>query len=238
MARAGAKAFRDMLERNREIAARLDGAGFPLSALEDLQAWQRARFTHTYADFLTDEHAAPACHFFLDELYGGLDFRERDHDIARVAPVMIRTLPGRALRSLADAFRLQAISLELDIAMVEQDPAADFHAMDTAAYARRYRACGRRPQREAQLRLIRDLGHELEKLVEMPLLLRLVRLLHGPAVAAGFGELQAFLEQGLEAFRELPDAAHFVDSIYRREWRAMERLFSGDDDPYAGLVNV
>jgi hypothetical protein len=69
-------------------------------------------------------------------------------------------------------------------------------------------------------------------------LLRLVVLLRGPALAAGFGKLQAFLEQGLSSFRQLADPAGFVETIYRREWLAMERLFSGDDDPYADLLTV
>lgn len=227
-----------MLERNRDIAARLDRDDFPLRALEDLQAWQRERFARTYADFLESESAAPACRFFLDELYGGLHFRHRDEDVSRVAPVMTRLLPEHALNSLADAFRLQAISLELDIAMVELDPAADFRGMETAEYARWYRACGRRGRRETQIRLIRDLGHRLEGLVETPLLLRLVRLVRGPAVAAGFGRLQEFLEKGLEAFRGLEQPSDFVETIYRREWLALERLFSGDDDPYADLLSV
>lgn len=238
MTRTGAEAFQEMLERNRAIAARLEADDFPLRALEDLQAWQRERFARTYADLLERESDAPACHFFLDELYGGLHFRHRDEDVERVAPVMSRLLPEHALHSLADAFRLQAISLELDIAMVELDPTADFRGMEIAEYARWYRACGRRDRRETQIRLIRDLGHRLEGLVETPLLLRLVRLVRGPAVAAGFGRLQEFLETGLQAFRELEDPADFVETIYRREWLALERLFSGDDDPYADLFSV
>jgi hypothetical protein len=227
-----------MLAHNREIAGMLDAPGFPLPALEDLQGWQRERFSRTYADFLARESDAAACRFFLDELYGGLEFRERNEDVSRVAPVMARTLPEHALNSLADALRLQAISLELDIAMVQLDPSADFRSMETPYYARWYRACGQRTRREAQIILIRDLGHRLERLVETPTLLRLLVLLRGPALAAGFGKLQALLEQGLSSFRQLADPAGFVETIYRREWLAMERLFSGDDDPYADLLTV
>ena len=51
-------------------------------------------------------------------------------------------------------------------------------------------------------------------------------------IAAGFGRLQGFLESGLESFRALNDATWFVDTIYEREWAAMERLFRGDPDPF------
>jgi hypothetical protein len=57
-------------------------------------------------------------------------------------------------------------------------------------------------------------------------------MLRGPAIAAGFGRLQGFLESGLESFRALNDATWFVDTIYEREWAAMERLFRGDPDPF------
>ena len=60
----------------------------------------------------------------------------------------------------------------------------------------------------------------------------LVRLLRGPAHAAGFGKLQEFLEEGLAAFRALEDPACFVDTIYEREWRAMERMFAGAERPF------
>ncbi|MEJ8566809.1 FFLEELY motif protein [Elongatibacter sediminis] len=238
MTKAAADTFREMLERNREIGRNLDRPGFPLGALEALQGWQRERFSRTYADFLSTDTDGPACRFFLDELYGGLDFRKRDEEVSRVAPVMARLLPESALDALADAFRLQAISLELDIAMVELGPDTDFRSMSTADYANWYRSCGRRAQREAQISLIRELGHRLDRLVRAPMLLRLVGLLRGPAHAAGFGDLQEFLEHGLHAFRGLADTERFVETIYRREWRAMERLFAGDDDPYADLLTV
>ena len=57
-------------------------------------------------------------------------------------------------------------------------------------------------------------------------------MLRGPAHAAGFGKLQEFLETGLWSFRQLEDADHFVETIYEREWAAMERMFAGDPDPF------
>jgi hypothetical protein len=60
----------------------------------------------------------------------------------------------------------------------------------------------------------------------------LVRLLRGPAHAAGFGRLQEFLEEGLTSFRALPDAAYFIETIYGREWAAMERMFAGAKKPF------
>jgi hypothetical protein len=73
---------------------------------------------------------------------------------------------------------------------------------------------------------------DLARLVDKPLVTMLVRLLRGPAHAAGFGTLQEFLETGLFAFRELEDSDFFIETIYEREWLTMQKLFAGDENPF------
>jgi hypothetical protein len=58
------------------------------------------------------------------------------------------------------------------------------------------------------------------------MLLTLVKALRKPAIAAGFGELQEFLENGLSSFRQLQDAGQFVESIYQRESGLMRQWFA------------
>jgi len=197
-----------------------------------LQQWQRRRLAITYSDLMSRESCRPACEFFLDELYGGLDFLKRDQDLDKVMPVMVRFLPGHALGSLAAAFELQAISLEFDIEVSRILSCEGRDELDLPGYANAYRACGDKPQREKQIELIRRLGIDLGRLVDKPLVSYLVRLLRGPAHAAGFGQLQQFLESGLASFRRLEDRSWFVERIYQREWMAMEKLFAGDEHPY------
>ena len=79
---------------------------------------------------------------------------------------------------------------------------------------------------------LRHINENLEKLVDKPLVNALVRLLRGPAHAAGFGKLQEFLEAGLGSFREMKDIGIFNETIYRREWNPMERLFAGEEEPF------
>ncbi|MDX1380601.1 MAG: hypothetical protein R3233_05745 [Xanthomonadales bacterium] len=145
---------------------------------------------------------------------------------------MTRLLPPVALDALAGAFELQALSIELDLAMARQMRRDGLLELDTERYGTLYRAVGRAADRGRQIGLIRDIGLELDRLVHRPLLLRLVRLLRGPAVAAGFGRLQAFLEEGLGAFRAIGGAQHFVNTIHARERAVMERLLAADPDPF------
>lgn len=232
MSKPGAERLRSMLERNHAIAERVEQANFPVRYFEELQHWQRARLSRSYGDLEPQAGYRPAIHFFLSELYGGLDFRDRDQDLGRVMPVMIRFLPDATLATMSEAFELQAISLEFDMRMADWMARHALPELDMNGYCRTYRACGDRAGRERQIRLIRKLGYDLDSLVRWPLVNRLVRLLRGPAHAAGFGRLQEFLEAGLSAFRALPDAAFFIETIYDREWVAMQRMFDESNKPF------
>lgn len=232
MSKPGAQRLREMLAWNHAIAERVQDAGFPLSEFDRLQRWQRARLARSFADLADREGYRPAVRFFLTELYGGLDFRERDQDMGRVMPVMVRFLPDKTLGTMSEAFELQAISLEYDIGMAAYMERERIGKLDMPRYCEAYRACSDPPGRERQIELIRKLGYDLDRLVRWPMVNVLVRLLRGPAHAAGFGKLQEFLEEGLAAFRALEDTQYFVETIYEREMEAMKKLFSGDERPF------
>ncbi|MEJ2384448.1 MAG: hypothetical protein P8Y54_08615 [Xanthomonadales bacterium] len=232
MSKPGANRFEEMLARNHAFAGRTLEPGFPLAAFNQLQDWQQERLSCSFADLYDLDHYRPAIDFFLTEVYGGLDFRDRDQDMGQVMPVMVRFLPDRALVTLSEAFELQAISLEFDERMARFMDERRMDRLDMDSYGEVYRECSDREGRERQILLIHKLGYDLDKLVQKSWINTLVRLLRGPAIAAGFGRLQAFLETGLASFRALDDATWFVDTIYEREWAAMERLFRGDPDPF------
>ena len=224
--------LRQALTESHTLAARFDKPDFPLAELELLQEWQRQRLARSYADLINQQRYIPAGEFFLAELYGGLHFRERDQEMERVLPVMVRMLRDDMLLVLAEAFELQSLSLSLDIDMTAVLQKKGWDELDTARYGEIYRACGRRAEREKQVEQIRRLGLELNQLVHHRLVLWLIRTVKGPARAAGFGLLHAFLEQGLTAFRIMGDGTEFIETIYNRETEVMRRLFAGDKNPF------
>ena len=233
MSRRGADRCREMLARNHLLAKKITAPDFPLKPFQALQSWQRQRLAESYSDLSSQASYRPACEFFLDDLYGGLDFLERDQDVAKVMPVMVKFLPGRFLVAMADAFELQAISLEFDMSMVAQMDSANVTKLSTATYAQTYRSCGDRPLREKQIQIMQELGHELAQLAHKPFVTQLIRLMRGPANAAGFKALQSFLEAGVISFRKLDDPAYFINTIYAREWLSMQKLFAGEADPFS-----
>lgn len=224
--------LRKALTDSHSLAARLDESGFPLAELEHIQAWQRQRLAKTYKHLISQERYHAAGEFFLDELYGGLHFRERDQEMERVLPVMVRMLREDMLLVLAEAFELQSLSLDFDMDMTEEFQKSGWDDLNTARYGEIYRACGRAPEREQQIELIRRLGLELNELVHHRLVLWLIRTLRGPARAAGFGLLQSFLENGLNAFRVMGDGTEFIETISQREGEVMHRLLDADENPF------
>jgi len=213
------QALLDRLEKHADEYPRLD----------ELQHWQRARLQETYADLKRQSRFELACVFFLEELYGGRDMRARDAQLDRARPVMSRMLPDHLLHAVGEAMRLQWMSMELD-ARLSQEIEGE---LDQAEYARAYRRLELWDARKEQIRLIGDLGHLLQRTVARPLIRRLVRWMHAPAVAAGFGKLQEFLDEGLEAFGVMgADAEHFVGTIVDRETRALEQIREGSDRPF------
>lgn len=227
-----AEHLRQSLADSHDLASRLDEPGFPLAELEIVQTWQRQRLADSFQNLISQERYRAAGDFFLDELYGGLHFRERDQEMERVLPAMVRMLRDDMLKVLAEAFELQALSLELDMGMTAALVGFGWDRLDTGRYGEIYRVCGRSAERERQIELIHRLGLKLNKLVHHRLVLLLIRTLRGPARAAGFGRLQSFLEQGLNAFRIMGDGTEFVETVWRKESEVMLRLFAGDENPF------
>jgi hypothetical protein len=201
------------LERGQRRAAEPDLA----ASLATLQAWQSRRLAADYAD----QHARPrrraAVEFFLDEVYGARDFSERDRQFARAIHRLRAMLPLQALQALRDAVELQALTLELDVAVAERlpRPAAP---LDAAAYGAAYRAADRQADRRRQIDLAVSIGRRLEHLTAHPTIELMLRLAAGPARLAGYAALQGFIERGYAAFRQLgPEAAEFLATIDARE---------------------
>ncbi len=228
-----AKRFKQQLQRNHLLVEQLTTAAFPLSLFTALQNWQRLRLRASYADLYEQGRYRAAIVFFLEELYGGKDISRRDHDVGRVYPVMVRILPAETLTAIGDAFELQAVSLELDLAMSRNWQAQAYPGeLDLASYCDLYRRTGRTDLREKQIDLIGSLGVDLAAAVSGNMVDKLVRVLRRPAKIAGFGALQHFLESGLSSFRTMGSPEQFLDTICSRERIFMQAILDRKADPF------
>ncbi len=179
----------------------------------DLGEWQSRRLRMTYADLEQTPRYAAAMKFFETDLYGGADFAQRDADLARVVPAMKRLLPDHVIATVAVAVELNALSQDLDRAMV------DDVALTRPGFHRRRLLRGVSERRsirrsgERQIRLIGEVGVALDRFVRKPMMRGALTLMRKPARLAG-----------------LVDAAGFSRAwILRRSRRWTARRFPGDD---------
>jgi hypothetical protein len=190
-----------------------------------VKAYQQLRFTRTYADLLASERYSPAATFFLAELYGPGEFGQRDAQFARVVPKLSPMLPAEVMSTVRDLARLHAISESLDSEMARHTSGDQVRRED---YVKAWQRVGQRDQRELQLQLVLDLGKSLDALTRRSWIIAALRLMRGPAHAAGLSSLQLFLESGMSSFRSMRGAAAFLEVVRTRESRLIDALFAVD----------
>ena len=200
-----------------------------------LKTFQQARFKHTYADLLESKRYGPAAHFFLDELYGPEDFSRRDSQFARVVPALVRLFPHEIVETVATLAELHALSEMLDTALASRLPGVEFEPIE---YGRAWRATGHASDRQRQINLTLGVSNRLDSLTRRPWLRSSLRLMRGPAKAAGLAELQAFLEAGFDTFRSMRGAEDFVAMVATREQAFATTLFTTDFDDLDGPAAI
>lgn len=200
-------------------------------AVLGVKAYQHARFERTYADQLAHPRFAGAARFFLDDLYGPGDFTTRDDQFVRIVPALVRLFPRDIVNTVLALGRLHALSERLDTAMgrcvLQGGPWLGDAAITGVVYGRCWREAGSVVDRELQITLMLAVGAALEGYTRKPLLRHSLRLMRGPAQAAGLGDLQSFLEKGFDTFRAMNGSSEFLDTIARRERALAAQLFAG-----------
>jgi hypothetical protein len=190
--------------------------------VRSLKQYQQRRFALTYADLLADARYGGAARFFLEELYGPRDYRERDAQFARVVPALVRLFPDEVVSTVATLSALHALSESLDTAMAH---ALQTTPIDAAAYVLAWRQTGCTADREQQIALTLDVGRALDVYTRSPWLRNSLRMMRGPARVAGLSELQRFLESGFDTFRAMRGAEYFLEQIDSREHAFKQCLF-------------
>jgi hypothetical protein len=201
--------------------------------LARLRQWQTDRLGRSYADLLAHPRYAPACRFFLDDIYSPRDFSQRDHDMLQLHDFMRRFVPAVMMRPLTLTVTLHALTERLDralCAMLFDDMQAA--EVSLAGYAEAYRRCNNYDERLQQIALVGEIGQDLDRVVRQPLTGTVLGLAAGPARRAGWEELTGFLERGYRAFKHVGGAKAFLELVRRRETRYLDRIYAGDPDPY------
>ena len=107
-----------------------------------------------------------------------------DEEVKQAVPAMTTFLPVSGLETVADVIELDALSEDLDAAMVVA-LGTRITTIDAAAYGRAYRKVDRRKDRERQIYLIKHLGQSLDRLANRRFAGAALVLLRKPAQIAG-----------------------------------------------------
>jgi hypothetical protein len=194
-------------------------------SVRGVKQFQHARFERTYADLLAQPRYAAAARFFLEDLYGPSDFTQRDDQFARVVPALVRLFPRDIVLTVKALAELHALSEVLDTAM---GAVLEGRPLDASAYQQAWCQVGRPADRERQISLMLQVGHALDRYTRNPLLRHSLRLMRGPAQAAGLQALQTFLESGFDTFKAMRGADTFLRTIAERERALAAELFAAD----------
>jgi len=201
------------------------------AALRQVKHVQSTRFAGTYADLLAQGPYAAASRFFLDELYSDKDYAERDAQFGRIAGAIERLFPAQVAGASVALAELHALTEGLDHAMALAWLAQSERLTEARRYVAAWRDVGRRPDRESQLSVVLGIGREMAHLTRTAGLRMMLKMMRGPAAAAGLDSLQHFLESGFDTFATMAKrngAEEFMDTIEKREAALIRMLFDAD----------
>ena len=208
--------LREQRHANTDIAQRTQA----------LRQWQAARFRNTYADVLRDTHMGPAALFFLTELYSEKEYSRRDAQFARIAGAIERLFPQSIVQTAVLLAKLHALSETLDACMALTWGAhfPQHQVLDLPTYKHLWQRLqstfNYTPAREQQILAMQELGRQLERHTKVAGLRLMLKMMRGPATAAGLQDLQRFLECGFDTFGLLSKAGRlpqFLTTITERE---------------------
>lgn len=206
------------------------------TAIKAVKRFQARRFSGTYADLQASADYGSAARFFLEELYSDSDYSLRDAQFARIAGALQTFFPHQVVATAVSLAQLHALTEELDHQMAavwahcgsedEADP--DF----ISRYMCAWKTIGRSEDRTRQLEVVLEVGAELDQLTRTRGLRLMLKMMHRPAMAAGLGSLQHFLEMGFDTFAGMSGrgerAREFLALVRQRESLWLSRLFSSD----------
>ena len=218
--------FRRAIERSNELHAEyLDDADL-CESYDRFTRWQFDYMLPFFDDLLEPEGYAEAIDFIISDL-AGVGIAERDHDIERATPIIVRSLPSHALELAAAAAKLNAGALEFNLAICRQ-LLVDDKLPATITEARYCTACREASSYEECMDLVNRtvaLGEGLKTLVRVPLIGMLLKTMRAPAHVAGFGALQEFLETGYLTFRRISDIDNFLELLHVRMEKVFDRIY-------------
>lgn len=191
------------LELQKAITNLRQGQGRSVEFLalkKEIKIFQNKRLENTYQDLLDDKGMHLACRFFLDQLYCTHDVSIRDHQVERVLPKLEKLLPSGAVDVVRKVVYMDYLAEKMDdeiSLLISTEQWFSNESLQEETYINAFHQHGQFATREEQIRLVREVGESLRKLMRLPFLRPLLKMTRGAAHKANLEDFHDFLSQGL-----------------------------------------
>tara|TARA_R110001592_G_scaffold7190_2_gene40565 strand:+ start:17554 stop:18300 length:747 start_codon:yes stop_codon:yes gene_type:complete len=201
--------------------------------LAKLAQWQSERLKYSHKDLYYSPLYQDGLTFLFTELYSDTDFSERDRDLERIFPKMIKLLPNSVLETVSLLVELNMLTQMLDQELASKLFIELSHTtINEHHYCEAYRLCNNEQKRSYQIKLMEELGKKLDKYARSQVILFSLKLSKGAAESAGLGALHRFLRMGFKAFHSMQDIDMLMHKIALRETSFLQEIISGKQNPF------
>lgn len=207
--------------------------------LAKLAQWQSERLKHSHRDYYYSPLYQQGLAFLFTELYAETDFSQRDRDLERIFPKMVKLLPHNVLDTVSLLVELNMLTQRLDYELAEKlFLEMKTETINEASYCAAYRLCKNQQQRVYQIELTKELGKKLDKYARSQMILFSLKLSKGPAESAGLGALHQFLSSGFKAFHSMHDIDALMLTIANRELDYLDKIMSDKGTPFSFNLEI
>lgn len=203
--------------------------------LNRVQQWQHQRLESTYGALMETREQAQLIHFFLDEVYRGVDLTHLASKLTKTAKLVDKLFTDLQLVHIAIEFN--ALNAELDESITTTlFDTLKVTDIDSDSYAEAFRY--EDPAlRQRQLDLLRDFAAEARDCVNDRFVYNAFKLAKYPAKLGGLGSLHQLIAKGFKAMRAVEAPCDLIESLLDHEQEIYTSLFQNSPSPFAPYAN-
>ena len=202
--------------------------------LAKLAQWQSERLKHSHSELYASPNYQQGLAFLFTELYSDTDFTERDRDLERIFPKMVKLLPSSVIETVSLLVELNMLTQMLDFELAQKLFIDLAHStINEKNYCDAYRLCNNHQQRAYQIQLTESLGKKLDKYARSQVIMFSLKLSKNAAKSAGLGALHDFLSSGFTAFHSMQNIDELMHKIASKETQYLNEIIAGNSHPFA-----
>lgn len=201
--------------------------------LARLAHWQSERLKFTHSDLYQSEDYQQGLAFLFTDLYSTEDFTDRDRDLERIFPKMVKLLPKNILETVSMLVELNMLTQKLDLKLADVIyMQLGSSVINEKIYCEAYRLSDNHAERSYQIQLTSDLGEKLDRYARSSIILFSLKMTEGAAELAGLSALHQFLSTGFEAFHSMINVKSLMNELSLRESLYLDQIYQHNNQPF------